>query len=89
MALDGPGEFANESSAAFLGDGHFHRLDPPLLGPPEEPSTLIATAYARFPMWQQYLLERQRIAAGSIVARRAVQKACGYLKEYWYDREPE
>ncbi len=84
IGLDGPSEATTQHSSIML-DENFHRLDPPLLGPPEEPTTLVATAYSRFPAWQQYLLERQQVAMQSGIARDAVREAHRFLQTQWYD----
>lgn len=82
VGLDGPSEAVTYQSIALLGKD-FHRLDPHLLGPPEVPTTLVATALARFSPWQDFLLEFQDGAARSSLADYAVNDTLEYLQKYW------
>lgn len=82
VSLDGPTEAVNHQCTVFL-EERFHRLDPPLLGPPEEPTTLVATSWSRFLPWQRYLLDRQRNAMQSLPAKKAVNQALRFLENGW------
>lgn len=79
---DIPTEGAIHTCRVLL-EERFHRLDPPLLGPPETPSMLVATAMARFPWVQRYLLERQQLAIQSDIASRAMKDAASFLEHGW------
>ena len=70
--------------------GHqFHRLDPPILGPPNLPPTLIATCLARFDFWRNYIIEQIYTATNTSEAARSLTAAGKFVSEYTFSTEKE
>ncbi len=56
IGLDAPGQISQYKTELILGS-QTHRLDPPILGPPTFPPTLVATALSRFDPWRRHFVE--------------------------------
>ncbi|MEM6794699.1 MAG: patatin-like phospholipase family protein [Acidobacteriota bacterium] len=87
IAIDAPTETSVHACEVLLQD-RYCRLDPPLLGPPQQPPTLAATMLARFPQWQEYLIQQQRAELQSETALRALGEARAFIDNGWKRPEP-
>ncbi|MDJ0836208.1 MAG: patatin-like phospholipase family protein [Acidobacteriota bacterium] len=80
--LNGPTDDTVWECKNLLGE-RYHRLSPRVIGPPNLPPTLIATSWARFPWWQQYLIGEITKTLDSTTAMDSVVDTAKYLKNQW------
>ncbi|MDJ0841199.1 MAG: patatin-like phospholipase family protein [Acidobacteriota bacterium] len=81
ILLNAPTDNTNLECAELLAG--YHRLNPPVLGPPNMLPTLIATAWARFAIWRDWLVTEitKRMAGGEVTA--AVNETIQFLQNGW------